>query len=349
MEMDMLLTIAQSLRGKTNISEEDIEAWRLQQLDQLGMIDKKNLEIIRKNARMTASELNNLLLNAGLESMEDQEKDMQDLIKEGANLAIPQSVSESPVILNILGAYQSQARSVFNLTNQTMLDSSKRAYIDIINYTVMEVSSGYKTSEQAIRSTIKQWADKGVPALIDRSGREWSPESYVRTVIRSTNNNMINEMQDARFIEYGVELVEVSSHSGARPLCAPYQGRIYSIRGDHPRYSPLSSTSIGQAAGLFGVNCRHRKYPYVEGVSVKRYEPYKRSENDKVYQESQRQRVLENAIRKAKRREEMLKAIDDAGGVKQVRELIRKRQAALREFLEQTGRTRRRYREQIYN
>ena len=149
--------------------------------------------------------------------MEDQEKDMQDLIKEGANLAIPQPVSESPVILNILGAYQSQARSVFNLTNQTMLDSSKRAYIDIINYTVMEVSSGYKTSEQAIRSTIKQWADKGVPALIDRSGREWSPESYVRTVIRSTNNNMINEMQDARFIEYGVELVEVSSHSGARP------------------------------------------------------------------------------------------------------------------------------------
>jgi len=67
-----------------------------------------------------------------------------------------------------------------------------------------------------LRRVSSEWAQKGVPALIDKAGRQWSTEAYVGMVTRTMSNNIANEMQDERMNEYGVDLVEVSSHDGAR-------------------------------------------------------------------------------------------------------------------------------------
>src|SRR5690606_14422276 len=136
-------------------------------------------------------------------------------------------------------------------------------------------------------------AEEGIPALYDRAGRRRTVEGYTGTVMRSTVNNVVNDMQDRRMEEWGIDLVEVSSHDGARPKCAPYQGLIYSLNPNHPKYPYIGDTSMGEPDGLFGINCGHTKYPYVEGISLKRFEPYPKEQNDRVYEESQEQRALE--------------------------------------------------------
>ena len=95
------------------------------------------------------------------------------------------------------------------------------------------------------------------------------------------------------------------------------------------------------------MNCRHIIYPYIQGKSTKRYEPYNTAENDRAYKESQQQRYLERQIRKAKKEVRVMEAMGDKKGVKEVKMKVSQNQAAMREFINSTGRKRLPNREQI--
>ncbi len=95
------------------------------------------------------------------------------------------------------------------------------------------------------------------------------------------------------------------------------------------------------------MNCRHVIYPYIQGKSTKRYEPYDTDENSKAYKESQQQRSLERQIRKAKKELKVMEALGDAEGVKEAKNKVSQRQAAMKEFINQTKRKRQYNREQI--
>jgi hypothetical protein len=172
-------------------------------------------------------------------------------------------------------------------------------------------------------------------------------------VIRTNTTRVASEVQFKRAEEYGADLIEVSAHAGARPLCAPYQGKIFSISGKSEKYPPLSSTSYGEPAGLFGINCGHMSYNFFPGISRQTYAPdeteEQKEENARVYQESQKQRAIERSIRAAKREAQTLEALGDTKGVAEAKSKIRERQAVMREFIAETGRTRQRAREAIYD
>lgn len=346
-ENEMLVNLAKQLKGQKDLLRDDPAAWQMKKLQALGVLNQSNLRALRNKLRITSAELNNLLYKAGIEGLDDSEKAIEKAKEKGAKLLIPPPLTESPQIIEIFRAYQDQAANTLNLTNQSMIDNAKQVYIDGINKTVADVLAGTKTHDQALRQTIADWAKEGIPALIDKAGRKWGTEGYVRTVMLTTIGNTANKIQDTRMQEYGIDLVEISSHSGARPLCAPYQGRIYSVSGNHPDYPPLSSTSMGRPAGLFGINCGHNKYPYIEGLSTQTYKPYNEKENSKVYEESQQQRKIERQIRKAKTEADMMKAAGDEDGFKKANQKVAAGQAKMRAFIDDTGRTRRRYREQI--
>jgi hypothetical protein len=348
LEKDMLVNMAARLAGKKNLLKEDPETWKLAQLHQLGMLDKDNLNRIKTMLGVTSAELNQLLYDAGTEGLSQQEEDIKKAVKAGAKLRVPPPINESPQILKIMQAYGAQAANVLNLVNQTMLIHAKQKYVDTLNRVALDVISGFKTHDKAVQDAIKQWAEDGIPALIDKGGKKWGVEGYVRTVVISTIGNTTNQMQDTRMKEWGIDLIEISSHSGARPLCAPFQGRIFSVSGSSQKYPPLSSTSYGKPAGLFGINCGHVKYPFIEGVSEQTYKPYPPLKNAKAYKQSQVQRAHERGIRKAKTQYEMFKAAGDQDGMDKATALIKQRQSKLRDFIEETGRTRRRYREQIH-
>ncbi|PEP88572.1 phage minor capsid protein [Bacillus pseudomycoides] len=336
-DMDLLLTAE---------NNDQYQHWRMVQLNKLGTLDKQQLETIAKHSGKTVKEVRTMLQNAGSAAIGEHESIYTQAVKLGL-LEVAPPTAQSAALIGILNAYVNQALNTLNLVNTTMLNHAQQMYRDVLNQTVGKLLAGTITQQQAIRQAVAGWANKGIPAFVDKLGRKWSTEAYVSTVCRSTSNNVANEMQDERMKEYGVDLVETSSHMGARPKCAPYQGRIFSMSGKSKKYPAWSTTSYGDPAGLLGVNCRHLKFPYIPGVSTQRYKPYDYTENDKAYKESQQQRSLERQIKKAKREVKVLEAIGDKEGVKLAKNKVSQRQANMRDFIKATGRKRQPNREQI--
>lgn len=347
-EEQLLINIAGRLRKhNTLLLDDDIQSWQAAALNEVESLTQENLQTIAEHSGQTAEEVRKQLNKAGYDSIRDNEDILQRGVKAGRLNEAP-DMMESSELLSILESYERQALNSFNLVNTTMLDQSREAYISILNQTTGQVMSGNVTGQQALQSTISQWAETGVPALVDRAGKQWSPEAYTNMIFRSVSNNVANDMQDARLDEYNVDLVEVSAHDGARPLCAPYQGRVFSRSGNDPDYPALDSTSIGEPAGLFGINCGHVKYPFIKGISEQRYKPRDPEVNERQYENSQKQRYLERQIRYAKREENMLLEIGDKEGAEKAHRKMLDRQANQREFIKRTGRSRRYDREKVY-
>jgi hypothetical protein len=278
--------------------------------------------------------------------------------------------------VTVLRDLSEQAIDKYNLTNTQMLQSSVAQYAKAVNLTAQEyarltaraeatqgilneaaasVASGTETRLTAVRRALTRISDEGLTGFIDKAGRSWSPEAYVNMVTRTTVHNVAVQSVQARMQDYNAQVFQVSAHAGARPLCYPYQGKLYSWdntageieAGDGKvwRYAPLRETSYGQPAGLFGINCGHSPIPVIPGVSIPHAQDFvqPKEENDKAYAESQEQRELERKIREAKRVVEMA----GNAATKEDKAKVRELQKQMREFIDRTGRTRRYDREQI--
>lgn len=346
MEEQILFNAAKKLRTKKSLLDDDIQTWQLDKLSQLGALSQENITALAKHSHLAIDEVSILLKEAGFSAVDDIESDLVKAVQRGI-LVRPSDISDSASLLNVLDAYEQHSRNWINMVNTTMLDQSRQQYLNVVNEVTGKVLGGISTPQQALRDATRQWADKGIPAMVDRAGREWSTEGYINMITRTVSTNVAHEMQDARMNEYDVDLVEVSSHIGARPLCEPYQGMVYSRSGKDPNYPAFRDTSYGEPAGLFGINCGHFQYPYIPGITEQRYEPYDTKENDEAYKESQKQRHLEREIRKSKREFNMMKTMEDKDGQESARQKVLDKQANMRGFISDTNRTRQRDREQL--
>jgi Phage minor capsid protein 2 len=346
-EEEILLNIAKLLKKGKGLLDDDIERWQTLKLAELGSLTQQNIITIAKQSGLAIDTVSDMLDQAGYESINRNEKLLQEAVRQG-RLIRPPNPRESPALESVLMAFQRQARDSFNLVNTTMLDQSQQVYLSILNETTGKVLTGTKTARKALSETAMRWAENGVPALVDKAGKKWSTEAYVSMVTRSMSNSVAAEMQLTRMDEYNADLIEVSSHSDARPDCAAYQGQIYSRSGKSDKYPSLYDTSYGEPAGLFGINCRHVFYPYIEGFSRKRYEPYPEGETEKAYKESQQQRSLERLIRKEKRKLSVAEALGEPEAIEEAKKKVRERQSNMRDFLEETDRRRRYEREKPY-
>lgn len=345
-EDQILINAAKRLKKQKGLMDNDIGSWQLDKLNQLGALEQENIITMAKHSGLAIDEVSEMLREVGYDAVGEIEGDMVEAVRQGL-LTRPKSVEASESLLNVLKAYENHSKDWINMVNTTMLDQSRQAYLSVVNKVTGQVMAGVSTPRQALRRAASRWADMGVPAMIDKAGRRWSTEAYVNMVTRTVASNVSNDMQDARMDEYDLDLIEVTSHSGARPGCAPYQGRIYSRRGKTKGYPDLGSTSYGEPAGLFGINCGHDKYPYIPGITEQRFYPYNEAENNRVYEESQKQRYLERQIRKAKREYNMMGTLGDKDGQEQAKQKVLQRQANMRRFINDSGRTRQGERERL--
>ncbi len=350
-EEQILINMAKYLKKHNSVfTEDNIQSWQSLQLQELNSLTQKNIITIAKYSGLAINEVTEMLEKLGYHAQNETDLSLEDAVKLGK--AIKPPVEGTGIFEQTLLAYQRQAKDTFNLVNTTLLDQSKQIYINILNETVGKVITGVSTPQKALRDVVSRWAQKGIPALIytrkDGVTVQMTTEGYLNSVTRSMSNNVFNEIQDRRMDQYNIDLVYIDGHSGARPKCYPYQYKIYSRSGRSKKYPPLSSTSIGEPDGIRGVNCRHHLHPHIEGVT-KHDNPKKQSkeENDKTYLESQQQRLLERKIRQAKRELNMLSTMGDDEGIKMAKQKVRQAQDDIRTFIEDTGRTRNRNREQL--
>ena len=363
-EDEILRMIAEQLAADGDLS--DTSKWRIRQLARAGMIDRAAIEIIRSYMPYVSAETDEILTAAALSEIAYVDIAFRHVSK-AAKLST--EVPAENTAFKVMKRYKKQAHSDLNLVNTVMGYKSKQTYTQAVNEVyravrhelgrgTASVIMGQESLQGAVRSTIRRISENGIPAFVDKAGHEWSPEAYITMDLRTTTANTARQAQFDRCDDYGVDLIEVSSHMGARPLCAPYQGRIYSRGGASGEtkdgagrviyYSPLSQTSYGEPAGLFGINCGHQCYPFVPGANVQRYFPYDDEENAKAYEKSQVQRKLERDIRASKRECMMLDAAGDKEGYTKAAQRLKVRRERYKDYCKANGLGTQNERTQVY-
>ena len=115
---------------------------------------------------------------------------------------------------------------------------------------------------QTIRKDLMQkFIDNNILAMQTRNGRNINLRSYAETVARSTTRESQNLAQINHMQYQNKDLVQMSSHLTTCPVCAPLQGRVYSISGTSTEYPALTMAYTGDHANIHP-NCRHTLLPY---------------------------------------------------------------------------------------
>ena len=330
MEEELLRNIAAYLlSGK---AETESGKWKIRKLAELGKLNKKNIETIKSYIPYEKDMAELTLKRAAVDAFAHAESGFRRMVIDGLVKDAPTGSMDATMqrTLKMLGK---QAATDLNLVNTTMQIKAKQMantavhkaaelagnqeFLDMLNRAAGKTVTGTESMTAAVSTCLKDMAQKGIPGFVDKSGRKWTPEAYVNMCVRTTASNTAHQAMFERMKDYKQRIIEVSSHSGARPKCAKDQGKLYDldngsgyvedVNGKKIRYYAFSSTSYGKPDGLFGINCRHKMYPFVPGCSTQTYFPYDEEENAAQYKKVQKQRELERKVRASKRECMMLK------------------------------------------
>ena len=368
----LLVNIARHFNVKATGNTGSFE-YQVKMLAQMGQLTQENMAIIARYTGANSELLKEALTQSILAALDKCEPELAAAAKAGFMSGSPEPIDMSPGVHNAFEQYYQQAVDKLNMVNTVMLQSSLDQYRKVIADTITyetrldaaqtalntstgEVITGVSTRQQAARKAVQQMLRAGLTGFVDAGGHRWSPEAYVNMDIRTTVTNTAHQATWARCDEYGVDTIEVSVKAAAREGCYPWQGKVLSrtnnarmitdSSGREIEVIPMIATSYGQPAGLFGINCGHFSSPFIPGYSTRsRTEIPDAETNAQQYAESQMQRALERRIRDAKLNLAAAKAMEDEEAIRKARDLVRFAQADMTEFIDATGRTRRRDRE----
>ena len=113
--------------------------------------------------------------------------------------------------------------------------TARKALENSLDRAYLQVLSGAFTREQAIKNAVTDLAKQGITKIAYPSGSSISVEAGIRRAVTTGINQTVAELQIARAGELGSDLVETSSHSGARPSHAVWQGQVFSLSGRNGR------------------------------------------------------------------------------------------------------------------
>lgn len=345
--------------------------YQVKKLAEMGQINRETAQIILTMLGDADGELRSVLELAIMDGLKDAEPALRKAAEAGlvGGGAVPPVLS--PNQMQAFRAYYEQSADRLNFVNTVMLESTGWAYQStvadiaarisntqgILNVATGEVVTGVESWNKAIKMGVQKMVQNGITGFVDHGGHRWSPETYVAMDVRTTMANTARAAVDERMDAYGADLYQMSWHNAARPLCYPWQGKVFSRSGNageaedgegntvtvHTEDEP---ESFGYGGGPFGVNCGHYKIPFIPGFSRIRPPAQDEEENAKAYAESQQQRALERKLREEKRDLEVMKAQGASEEeLKAQRQRIRQASEDIDTFCSDTGRTRRRNRE----
>ena len=356
----------------------DTDKWLLQKMAELGSLNKENIRIIAKMSGLSQTAAERMLNEVAEEAIKNIDPGLKSLCKDGL-IGKAVEAKKSKNVKQVVHNMRSQAKDTLNMCNTTMLYKARDAYsslvqkiaigakeienkqdfIEILNKHGEAVTAGVESRHQSMRKCIREFNEKGIPAFVDKRGRKWTPEAYVNMAMRNTARQTAEEVQTARCKDAGVNLIQIDSHSGARPRCAKDQGKIFSLDntsgetedlyGKKIKYYPWSSSSYGKPDGILGINCRHHKWPFIPGVNIQRYFPTEDvKENSRIYKDTQTQRALERDVRSQKRECMLYDEIGDTEAFENASVKLKEKEERLKQYVNGHGDLhRRRDREQV--
>ena len=326
LEITLLEEICSRLKAADELNEvtvQDIRALRSHGID-----IKEIKAAIRKATGISETKLNKLLDDV----IERNQKYYTDLI-DLAHITQPETLVDAAEV----AAIKTQTLDTFhNLTasmgflvdaGRTMLPPAK-AYQWALDSAVLQVQSGAINYNQAIKTVVRELSDSGLKVVDYESGHRDHVDVAVRRAVMTGVSQIC-----AKYTEQSAEYLdtpyfEVSAHIGARDKPGPspwsshkdWQGRVYSVRAGDIYPSIYEVCGLGAVDGLEGANCRHKRFPWVEGVSERTYTDAQLEHIDDghgctfdgkdytAYEATQMQRRIERTVRKLKREKAAYKA-----------------------------------------
>lgn len=322
-----MLADAESNRDHSVDDNIDPSEWQSELLDHVDDVVKyaraHGRPVFGYAAQATAKEA----ATTAREQQVDNEWHMQQLAKIGV-VRNPGTIEESHAVAKVIAKGQADARQYLGLARKNMPKHAGRILKRIVSDAVLSVRNG-STPRDALAKAASKWAKVGVPALVDKAGRRWHPDTYLRLVMQTQVQSVTNEITVQRSRDY-TGLVKVSSHAGCRPTHVQYQGGIYSVDGSDGYPDLYGATNFGSGGGLCGINCHHYVMTYVPGYDVASPDNLDPKINNERYQLTQTQRKYERDVRAAKRSLVAAKAFGDQKAIDMANRTVRAKQARVR-------------------
>lgn len=217
------------------------------------------------------------------------------------------------------------------------MESLESLYKKELDQVMIKITSGTFSQEQAIYDCIHNLANSGLRTIDFGSGRSMQLDTAVRLATRTGASQLMGQIAVQSINDTDTGMVYVSTHWGARNTGkghanhAQWQGKVYTVNAKAAAGAKEEAKRIGQdkiedlwevtgysvdgshandPLGLYGYNCRHRIYPWFEGISSlpdEDPEPAPVEIDGKKYDYyamSQKQRAKESRIRALKRERE---------------------------------------------
>lgn len=326
LELVLLNEICSRLKATDELNEvtvQDIRALRSHGIDL-----KEIKKAIRETSGISKTKLDKLLGDVVARNQQYY-TDLIDL----AHITQPETLVDAAEV----AAIRTQTLNTFhNLTasmgflvdaGRTMLPPAK-AYQWALDNAALQVQSGAINYNQAIKTAVKELADSGLKVVDYESGHRDHVDVAVRRAVMTGVSQICSKYteQSAEYLD--TPYFEVSAHVGARDKPGPspwsshkdWQGHVYSVRAGDIYPSIYDVCGLGAVDGLEGANCRHRRFPWVEGVSERTYTDEQLEHIDDghgctfdgkdytAYEATQMQRRIERTVRKLKREKAAYKA-----------------------------------------
>lgn len=281
------------------------QIWRAQALG----VDRKTIEKeLQKKLNVSNAEVKKLLKQSA-------EVGYNFDMKGFGEKAIP--FSENKSLQQIIEAAMKMSDDTFKNLTQTIgfvdpygnAKGLTEAYQSSCDFAFNQVVTGATDYNTAIRNATKNLADKGIVSIDYASGVHTSLEAAVRRNIMGGLGLMQEQISQQNHDAFGADGWEISAHSASAPDHEDIQGKQYTDE----EFETLNN-SLKRRIGT--LNCGHAAFPIILGVSEPQYTEKQlkqfKEENKKgvtyngkhytTYEATQKQRQIERAIRRQKRR-----------------------------------------------
>lgn len=328
LELSVMSEIIQRIREVAQITP--VIDWLLIRMDAIGKSRKEIKRLLRDGVGSAGLEIDQIYDQAiqsdYIRNKEIYEAAGQDYVPYGDNQWL-QQVAES-----VREQTKDTLRPMENITKTTGFNvhmGGRKVFTPLSEYlersldkAMLGITTGTRTYSQAVGEVIDEMTASGIRTVDYASGKSDRIEVAARRAVMTGIAQMTDKVNEKNAKELGTDYWEVDWHMGARNTGTGYlnhqswQGRVYSSE------EMRTVCGLGEMLGFAGINCYHIRFPFLPGISKRKYtdewlEEQNRKENEKrlfkgreydTYGALQYQRRLERTIRKQKQDIKLLEA-----------------------------------------
>lgn len=335
-ENDLLVMIAEHFKINDEFLNSDY--WRIKKLEEMGLFNEEVIEYLAQYSDVTKEEILKALEDIGYYVFDIQK--LESAFENGSLKINPNTLLENYTIQNIINNAYDEVSNRFIELSRKIQDSTREAYLDIVEQGYLKTGMGTHSYQEAIRESINELGNKGIRTLTYRTVdendnvvgiRSYDIESTVRRDILTATRQLSNNINQSVVEELECEYIYLSEHIRCRPTHFDWQGTII-------KYQDLIDvTRYGEVDGLAGINCAHYFEAYFGDARGDELKSITKEEAIRQYNLSQQQRYLERGIRKWKRKVEMFKANGDVDAFNKSKSKVKEWQSRLSNFTKENN------------